>query len=294
MTNNNNNRDCPSCQSCEAKKLGNKNGFQISVCRHCQTLYTARLPNLDEAENYDNYYSEENLQVPEFIHRRLNEIFVDFSRYRQTNRWLDVGFGAGSILKIAAELDWEVFGVEVSKPAIEQARKRNFDVFHGDLIEANYPDNYFDVITASEIIEHLPEPQKLLNEIERILRPDGLFWATTPSAKGISYRLLGLDWTIIVPPEHIQIFSKKGITGMLKKAGFSHINLRTHGTNPLEIINHFRQPNKERGDFSRVESGYDLNENLEKGPVRKKIKSLLNQTLNLAQIGDSLKIYAQK
>lgn len=292
MTKNNSHRQCPSCENPNGKAKGTKNDFQVYQCLDCGTLFSDRLPQTDESEDYDSYYTEANLEVPKFIYQRLRDLFGSFSSYRQTNRWLDIGFGAGTLMKVAAELGWEVHGVEVSKPAIEQARERGFKVFHGELNEAGYDDDFFDVITASEILEHLYEPQELINEVCRILRPGGLFWGTTPSAKGITPRLLGIDWTVIAPPEHIQLFSKKGMRGMLKKAGFSDIKLQTHGTNPVEIINYFR-PQKDAG-FDRVQTSYQINEGLESSPLKKTVKNVLNQTLNLAQIGDSLKIYARK
>ena len=285
-------RNCPSCESGKANIAGEKHGFQIVVCSDCRTIFTERLPVFAEAENYDEYYTEANLQVPEVISKRVGEIIDGFAPYRQTNRLLDVGFGAGTILQIAQEKSWDAFGVEVSKPAVEQAEKSGFSVFHGELGAANYPDHYFDVITASEIVEHLPEPQKLFNEVARILRPGGLFWATTPSAHSLSYRLMGVKWSVVCPPEHIQLFSQKGITKMLKNAGFSQIKLQTHGINPMEIAKYYR-PQDDRGEkFDHVETGYKLNESLTKSPTRQKVKDLLNGTLNVLKAGDCLKIFA--
>jgi 2-polyprenyl-3-methyl-5-hydroxy-6-metoxy-1,4-benzoquinol methylase len=285
-------RKCPSCQSDQATVAGEKHGFQLVVCRDCQTIFTERLPIFAEAENYDEYYTEANLQVPEIINKRVGEIIDGFAKHRQTNRLLDIGFGAGTILQIAQQKDWDVFGVEVSKPAVEQAEKAGFSVFHGELGAAAYPDHYFDVITASEIVEHLPEPQELFNEVARILRPGGLFWVTTPSAHSLSYRLMGVKWSVVCPPEHIQLFSQKGIIKMLKTAGFTHIKLQTHGVNPMEIVRYYR-PQKDQGEkFDRVNTYYKLNENLTKSPTRQKIKDLLNGTLNVLQVGDCLKIFA--
>lgn len=164
---------------------------------------------------------------------------------------------------------------------------------------AKYPDNYFDVVTASEIIEHCPQPEILLDEVIRILRPGGLLWATTPSAKGLSYQLIGLDWTVICPPEHLQLFSKKAIRLMIKKAGFSQMKIQTFGFNPLEVVNTYRNrlgttSKEKKATFNRVGTGYVLNESLTKSPVRQKIKNLLNGTLNFLSIGDSLKIKAVK
>jgi len=277
-------RPCPACRLANGRLGGVKNGFEIFVCRGCKSIYTGHIPSLSEAQDYDEYYTDKNLSVPDFINIRVREILDGFAAFRETNRLLDIGFGAGNILEAAEEKEWEVFGQEVSKPAVDQATERGYKVFHGDLTEAAYPDNYFDVVTASEILEHLPNPENVLSEIVRILRPGGLFWGTTPSAGGLSFKLLKLKWSTLSPPEHTQLYSKKGLEIMLKKAGFPHFSFKTFGLNPPEIINHFH-PSNNTANFNPGETAYRLNESLTKSPFRKMIKSGLNDTLNLLQIG---------
>lgn len=291
-------RECPGCKSNERKLAGAKNGFEIFVCLQCRSLYTSHLPSAEDAEDYDKYYTASNLAVPAFIVRRVEEIVEGFSGYRSTNRLLDIGFGAGTILDVAKKQGWEVYGQEVSGPAVAQARDKGFDVFHGDIGSAGYPDEHFDVVTCSEIIEHLPNPHQVLSEVARIIRPGGLFWATTPSASGLSFRLLGLRWSVLSPPEHTQLYSRKGMTIMLRNAGFSEVRLKTFGLNPSEIVYFFKSKGRDDGSdtdsFDRVETSYALNEKLSSGPVRKRIKGLLNGTLNIFGLGDSLKIYAER
>ncbi len=291
-------RQCPACHKSEISKIGEKNSFLMLSCQNCFSLYSSHLPADEQAEDYDVYYTEENLKVPEFILDRLNEIVEGFQPYFTHGRFLDIGFGAATLMQTAEKKGWKVTGAEVSKPAVEHARKLGFEVFHGDLNEAKYPDNHFDVITASEIIEHCPQPEILLDEVIRILRPGGLFWATTPSAKGLSYKLTGLEWSVIYPPEHLQLFSKKGAGLMLKKSGFSSFEIQTFGFSPNEVVNTYRKRwrgnSEEKETFSRVEADYALNESLTKNPARQKIKNVLNGTLDFLSIGDSLKIKAIK
>jgi len=118
------------------------------------------------------------------IVERIEEEIVESLGYRAHNRLLDVGFGAGSYLSAASKAGWNASGIEVSKPAFEQARKAGLDVFCGQLLEAHYPENYFDVVLAVEVLEHLPRPRELVREISRILRPCGLFWRRPRIARG--------------------------------------------------------------------------------------------------------------
>ncbi len=288
-------RDCPACRKVERRRVGTKNEFEFFDCLACLTLYTGEAPTAGHSEDYDEYYSESNLAVPNFVIERVREIVADFDSYRVSNRLLDIGFGAGTILDVASEFGWQVYGLEVSKPAVYQAQKRGYEIFHGPLLDAKYPEDYFDVITASEILEHLDSPMENLNEIRRLLRPGGLFWATTPSARSLPRRTLGLGWSVASPPEHVQLFSRAGVYRMLEQSGLVPISLKTSGLNPFEIIDHFRMSRiSGNGGSNRVSAAYSLNERLTSSPFRKTVKKILNVILGLSGLGDTIRIAATK
>jgi SAM-dependent methyltransferase len=304
-------RRCPGCGSGAGSPRGRKDGFDLLSCRECRTLYIAALPGSEESEDYDGYYGEGNLAVPEFIDRRLDEIVADFAPYRRTGRLLDVGCGAGTFLRAAARAGWEAVGVEVSKPAAEHNRAAGFEVFNGFLEEARYPEGHFDVVIASEVLEHVPEPGAMLREILRVLRPGGLLWATTPNGRGLSARALGLGWSAVSPPEHLHLFSRHAARALLAEAGFGRVRVVTEGANPVELLRALRrhgpapsahgghaaqggqQPPPAAGN-ERVRSGYELNAFLSESPSRRLVKDAVNGLLRLSRLGDSLKIRAER
>lgn len=288
-------RNCPACGSDKGTKRGPIHQFEMMItCDACGTLYVECLPDATEAIDYDAYYTHGNLSVSDFIIGRVEEIVAGFAGYRQTTRLLEIGFGSGVMLRAAARAGWNVEGVEISRTATEHARAEGFKVFCGDLSDARYADAYFDVVIASELLEHVEDPRRVVTEMARILRPGGLLWATTPNIKGLSSRMLGLNWTT-VSADHLHLFSKKGVTDLLRTAGFHRVKINTQGVDPFEIWQALVHPKK----FAKVDSvkcitnRCDFNEALTRSMPKRVFKDFVNSLLRLSRLGDSLKIWAE-
>jgi SAM-dependent methyltransferase len=298
-------RACVACGSSDFRKLGIKNELEIVCCRACQSLYTPYSPWYSSEYFYLGYYLKpQETETPLFVKQRLEEITADFGGYRQSNRLLDLGCGAGDLLQAARKHGWQGQGLDVSSPAAKHVRELGFEVFVGELAAAEFPAGHFDVVTAAELLEHVFDPRALVEEVTRILRPGGLFWLTTPHARGLSARLLGLKWQCIWPPEHLQLFSIAGLKRLLRSAGFRDIRVDTTGGNPIEIWhaigrawNEKRRAQSEAPQtvdqhFDRVLTSYELNESLMRSPSRRALKGTVNSFLNLSRLGDSLKVFA--
>lgn len=289
-------RTCVACGAKDGQPLGVKNELELLRCRSCATLYTPYSPWYSSEYFYEVYYPEQSLSPPAFVQTRLEEITAGFASYRKENRLLDLGCGAGNLLLAARKHGWNAQGLDVAEQATEHVRSLGFEVFHGELQQAQFPSQHFDVITAAEILEHLSDPRLLVQEVARILRPGGLFWTTTPHARGLSARVLGLQWRCIWPPEHLQLFSVAGIKALLRDVGFSQIGFQTTGGNPFEILHAMGMkkdaPKASDQRFDRVATSYQLNESLMKSRSRRVIKDVINGMLNVSRLGDSLKVFA--
>lgn len=135
-------------------------------------------------------------------------------------RMLDVGCGDGSVLKLAQNLGWNAEGVDFDPQAVETARRKGLTVQVGSLSAQHYPDESFDLVLMSHVIEHVHDPLATLGEIRRILRPGGTLVATTPNSGSCGHRYFGPDFVHLDPPRHLQIFNGRNIAALIRRAGF--------------------------------------------------------------------------
>lgn len=136
-------------------------------------------------------------------------------------RSLDVGCATGYLMEVAAAAGWEAHGVELSPFAAGVARRSFGDrVFNGTLEQAGYPDGHFDLVTLSDLLEHIPEPRPFLHEVRRVLARDGVLMIVTPDVTSLSARLMGRHWSHY-HREHLNYFSPGTLGRLLAECGFS-------------------------------------------------------------------------
>ncbi|MFN5418086.1 MAG: class I SAM-dependent methyltransferase [Flavobacteriia bacterium] len=100
---------------------------------------------------------------------------------------LDVGCGNGNISRYLGSKDFSVLGIDISEASILKARMLNFFEnvsFRHLAAEELIGVQKFDVVVCSEVIEHLDNPQLVLNQLRKLLNPGGLLIVTVPNGYG--------------------------------------------------------------------------------------------------------------
>ncbi len=132
---------------------------------------------------------------------------------------LDIGCGNGQLLHKLQDLGWDCQGVEFNAKAVEICRTNGLQVFHGELEAANFADDSFDLITAHHLIEHVTDPDRLLAEIARILKPGGRLWLRTPNNRSLGRTWFGSYWFPNETPRHLFLFSAASLNQLAKRHG---------------------------------------------------------------------------
>jgi SAM-dependent methyltransferase len=140
-------------------------------------------------------------------------------------RILDLGCRYGALTRAYADGN-EVTGVDVDREALAEAAKLGIETRWADVEEPlPFEDASFDVAVAGELIEHLREPDGLVAEIRRVLRPGGTFVGSVPNFYRLYNRLaLLVGRSLDHDPTHLRIFAPRDVRSMLRD--FEDVRLR--------------------------------------------------------------------
>ncbi len=129
---------------------------------------------------------------------------------------LDVGARDGYLsLQLAQRFDM-VVALDLEKPRIDHPR---IDAVQGDASRLDYADSSFDAVLCSEVLEHIPDPTRALDEFARLLRPGGRLLLTAPFASFVH----------MAPYHFCSGFSRYWYEHHLARRGFKIIELQPNG-----------------------------------------------------------------
>jgi SAM-dependent methyltransferase len=225
--------------------------------------------------------------------RSLERVVEFAERFRRTGRWLDFGYGEGALLTVAEQRGWSCYGVEVSQRVLEYGQRRKWMVASEPRGDSRFVAGGFDVVTMVEVLEHVVAPVGFLNDMAYWLRRGGALYLTTPNARSLNGRILGLNWSVVSPPEHVVLWTVPALRSAVGRAGFRVFRMRTEGLNPSEILALARWREKENL-VDRNKSAVALSEALSRTRARRALKTAMNGVLNITRLGDTLKVWAQR
>ncbi len=236
-------------------RFGLSDRFSVRRCAACDTHVTHPLPvQAYLNELYETHYLPAEYVPPD---RRAIVAQIEALRTGQTdllNRWrserstqipaifyqpgtaeffadcrtiLDVGAYTGEDMLWLEAGGWTVIGVEPNHRAASVAQQLGCSVRSTYLEDCHFPDAAFDAAYLSQVMEHLLEPQKMLAELRRILRPGGRLLLMTPNVHSLWRYVFGPYWINWHTPFHIYHFHMRALRRMVEEIGFTTLYLRT-------------------------------------------------------------------
>lgn len=238
---------CPYCGNAASSWCSSETSFEI--CISCEMVYRKMMPSVEALDRiYGEYYTKESLE-----NKKTRMVSTDTSRMSHVKyiativkpgaRILDFGAGDGEFAWELQQLGYTVIGVEYSKVAIAAAKSCYGFKFYRSLKELNVAqEDNFDMVIGIEVIEHLPNPNEILDLLSLILQPGGILYLTTPNRSCLKARFKKCRWSEASKLVHLVLFNYKSLKIMLENSGFNKVQYIRFSplttTSPMKIILH--------------------------------------------------------
>ena len=231
---------CPLCGSRESKleravvdHMVSKEKFSLRSCRDCELLRTDPRPNEKEIGRYYDSpsYLSHTEQGVSFFSKLYNVLraYNSMSKVRtlesvvqkkpNISKLLDVGCGIGVFLEHAKHRKWDVFGVELNEKARKVAEKRLKTSIFQKLDDVK-TELKFDAISLWHVLEHLPEPNKVLEKLYGHAAPGAALILGLPNRQSHDAAHYKEFWAAYDVPIHFWHFTKRDIEGIAKNTGW--------------------------------------------------------------------------
>ena len=232
--------------------------FQMVECEGCGLLYlnpqpdAVELRNHYETGNYDvhrkegiaaNIAGNEKLNFWRMMRKALlkpmtrlfpalkEEIEKELTLlgpFGSGTRVLDVGCGLSDALSVYRQKGAITYGVDINDQVCEEGTKDGHRMFCGQLPEAGFENEFFDIIRFQQSLEHTPSPRRMLLEARRILKRGGRVWVSVPNHESAQARLFGRWFYAIESPRHLFGFTPRTITRLLVETGLQPEHFHTY------------------------------------------------------------------
>ncbi|MEI6987293.1 MAG: class I SAM-dependent methyltransferase, partial [Rhodospirillaceae bacterium] len=216
------------------------------VCAACSTLLSKELPDRSlllgndgslYSKDYWLEYQTNILHQATVFERARTDLSERCLYWLRTvlkfkcppGRVLEIGCAHGGFLGMLKEIGFEVKGVELSQFVIDLAQKTfGIEVIRGPLEPSQIEAGSLDLVVLLDVLEHLPDPSTVIDDLAKLLKPNGVLLIQTPQwrpGKTYSEMRLTEDPLLhqLMPLEHLVLFNENSIVSFFNGHGFRHI-----------------------------------------------------------------------
>ena len=205
-----------------ARRLPDRLHYRIVCCKVCGLV---RSDPIIDSQTLEQLYGEST----QTYDQELDNLRVTYVKYlsragkwiTQKNSLLEIGCGSGFFLTEALNQGFlSVRGVEPSREAVEKAKLGKNAQIICDVMRPNLFDpQSFDIVCMFQVFDHLPNPNELLEECYKLLKPGGVVLILNHDVGSFSAKMLGAN-SPIIDIEHTYLYSKNTIRKIVSKHGF--------------------------------------------------------------------------
>jgi len=217
---------------CQDWEYGVNGDWQFVSCDACGVWALDPLPGVEELLRYypAQYHSYNR---PESAITRLLWRFLLWQKVGQLKRllparaqFLEVGCADGHMIRsIEKGGGWQGYGIEFNDEVAERGRKQGTEIRTTILEDADFPDNYFDLIIMDHLLEHVSNPETTMRAASRVLTPGGYLIGNTPNTDSWDASLAGRYWGGLHTPRHLFLLNPRNLSRLAVRLGFDVVDI---------------------------------------------------------------------
>lgn len=234
-------RTCPVCRGARVEPLFSKQDTDYWECRACRFRFATPDPNPNLANSFDQYedaYLQYLAPDPaddanfDALWRWMTSV-TSFTGLEGLNgldgpRLLDVGAGSGKLVRYLRQRGVDARGIEPSRALFDRFLAGDASFSCASLDDERLAGGSFSIVTAFDVIEHVPDPIAFLRRVVSMLSRDGVFFLSTPDVASPTARAFGRRWHFYYP-YHLSYFGMRTLTRAADSVGLRMVTSGHHG-----------------------------------------------------------------
>ncbi|MBI5077297.1 class I SAM-dependent methyltransferase [Candidatus Falkowbacteria bacterium] len=236
------NNNCPVCNheqvrlesNCQDFEYEYPGFFSLYQCPRCglgelePKLMTGELLRAYPKEYHGYNYARVKSKIFNTLQRlRLKKRLAFYKSLIGDNaRILDIGCGDGHYMDyFAKRTNWHFVGVEFNSEIANVGISEGRSIYIGTFENADFPDDYFDLVIMDHLLEHVSSPVELLKKAKRKLKPGGYVIGELPNIASWDFILSKKYWGGLHAPRHLYDFTPASLSLTVQQAGFDNCQI---------------------------------------------------------------------
>ena len=253
--------ECPLCNSKDFKFIFDKHGFDFEKCNKCDLIFTLQVLDLDKIPYMNDgkegdYYgiSKDNQTIGERDKLKFSMVMNKLKAGTNVMDIFDIGSANGMFLDWAKSENYRVVGHETHDDLRNLCKDKGHVVLNDNLETISFPTK-FDLITCWDYIDHVHNPQEVIRNLSKCLKPDGLFFFAINNRDSLSTRILHEASPIFIGSQHHMNYGIKQLEILME--GYELLDTESYVSELNWISNWCNFENPEFGDSPLLHEVFD-------------------------------------